>query len=45
MAGMIKCFGGYGFEFQGPSHGAVAFADALASDALNDADWIKPQMP
>jgi len=38
-AGMIKCFGGYGFDMQARTHGGDAFADELAADARNDALW------
>ena len=39
MAAMIQCFGGYGFEFQGPSHGTRSYAEGLVSDAADDRQW------
>jgi hypothetical protein len=42
VAGMIKCFGGYGFEMQSLSHGADSFADELSTQAQDDAVWTKP---
>jgi hypothetical protein len=39
MAAMIRCFGGYGFEFQGGTHGAKAFADGLVADAADEKQW------
>jgi len=42
MAAMIKCFGGYGFEFQGGSHGAGGFADDLVNEAADDKLWKQP---
>jgi len=39
MAAMIYCFNGYGFEFQGPSHGGRSYADGLAADAADAKQW------
>ena len=39
MAAMIHCFGGYGFEFQGGTHGTEAFADQLVADAADEGSW------
>jgi len=39
MAGLIHCFGGYGFEFQGGTHGTGACADELAADAADEKQW------
>jgi len=39
MAGLIKCFGGLGFELQGPSFGTFAYADALARSAADTKAW------
>jgi hypothetical protein len=33
MAGLIKCFDGYGFELQQGSHGTSGYADTLLSEA------------
>jgi hypothetical protein len=33
MAGLIKCFDGYGFELQGGQHGRSGYADSLLKDA------------
>jgi hypothetical protein len=43
MAAMIYCFDGYGFEFQGDTHGAHAYADDLVADAADDAVWARRQ--
>jgi hypothetical protein len=39
MAAMINCFGGYGFEFQGGTHGTRAFADELVGEAADEGRW------
>ena len=41
-AAMIKSFGGYGFENQAESHGALDFANQLLAEASNAAAFERP---
>jgi hypothetical protein len=41
MAALIKCFGGYAFEFQEGNHGSGDLADELAEQAADEKLWIR----